>query len=149
MKKGHVFTFVITVILIGILLKINNTNGNHIVAIAVSIIVYIIILIGYYSLFYANREYGNLYHLDPYLSIVKVKDVQKDKIGLVPWGYTENGLGDIEDYFTYYYISEIPEELRKKGAIFKIEREEFNVIFKKIKLNKTSFEILNDHVYIA
>ena len=149
--KKHFFTFLLTVVCIYAFYLINAKDPkelNHVLATIIVVFIYLVVVVIYYFLIYSKESDEHPYRLDPYLSIVKVKDVKKTKIALVPWGYTEKGLGDIEDFYTYYFIVEIPKELRKKGEIFKISRDEkFNVIFKKIKQEKNSFEVLEDKIY--
>lgn len=152
--KKHLFILFLTVGTGYLLLWINGKDPkeyNHVVATVITIVVYVTIFIVYYIIIGEKESDEHPYHLDPYLSIVKVKNVKKDKIALVSWGYKvpENELGDLEDFFYYYFIEEIPEQLRRKGEIFKIEEDENGKqIFKKVKvdMSKRQYSIYT-HIY--
>ncbi len=79
----------------------------------------------------------------------RVTDILKDRIALVRWGYTDYGLGDLEHFRTYFYIDDVPKELRNVEEIFKVQLTNAGMTFCKVQVNgfkdksKKPFEVLS------
>lgn len=78
--------------------------------------------------------------------ILTIVDIKDNKVALKQFGYIPSGIGtDFNEPKKYYYISEIPKELRERGIVFKITQ---NLKFQKVQVNgysdksKKPFEII-------
>ncbi|MEI8223853.1 MAG: hypothetical protein WCG20_01880 [bacterium] len=79
--------------------------------------------------------------------IFVIKYLEGEKVALVPWGYTDYGIGEQEMTSRYYFLEQIPESLREVGVVFKIGPR---ITFNKVTVNgyknksKKPFEVSSE-----
>lgn len=94
-----------------------------------------------------SRMNPNRFTVDDAGKIFVIKHLEGEKVGLVPWGYIDFGIGEQEMISTYYFLEQIPESLREVGVIFKIgPRITFNKVIVNGYTDKTKqpFEISSE-----
>lgn len=74
----------------------------------------------------SNNDAGMIFH---------ICEIRSGRVALLPFGYTEAGIGDKRHTKTYYWASQIPKQLRYNNSVFQISKFEEELVFYKIQVN--------------